>query len=195
MSVHNVYQNIESILKRIDSIKQRFGISRTSRFSQELREIEQNEEEKVSSEKTVVERNPGEAVSPAYDEIIEEAADRYRIPQALIRAVIKQESNFDPQAVSRKGAMGLMQLMPDTAELLGVNDPFSADENIFGGTEYLGSLIDMYGGNLNEALAAYNAGPQRVNNGVPNIRETRDFVDSVLHYYEAFTKYDEQEEF
>jgi soluble lytic murein transglycosylase-like protein len=130
-----------------------------------------------------------------YETTIEAAADRFSLPSALIRAVIKQESNFDPRAVSHKGAMGLMQLMPETAESLGVEDPFDPDQNIFGGTRYLVDLINLYEGNLNKALAAYNAGPQRVKTRIPNIPETRDFVDAVLHYYERYSKTTDKEEF
>ncbi|MCK4923843.1 MAG: lytic transglycosylase domain-containing protein [Spirochaetes bacterium] len=131
----------------------------------------------------------------SYDEIIEAAAEQYRIPSALIRAVIKQESNFNAEAVSHKGAMGLMQLMPGTADLLGVDNPFDPEENLFGGTQYLVDLLGRYGGNLNKALAAYNAGPNRVQDNIPNFQETRNFVDSVLYYYESFSKTTDEEGF
>lgn len=196
MSVENVYQNIESILQRIDSIKRRFSVNHSQRFQETLQE--ELNTEKVMNTETVAEST--ESVHTAsteapYEEIIEAAADRYRIPASLIRAVIKQESNFNAEAVSHKGAMGLMQLMPETADLLGVNDPFQPEENIFGGTRYLVDLITRYGGNLNKALAAYNAGPDRVQDSIPNIRETRNFVDSVLHYYEGFSKTTDEEGF
>jgi len=203
MSVENVYQNIESILQRIDSIKRRFGTYRSYSFEQILQnKIEESEAkdelqeamEQQTEDLAVPGAAPDEGTS-AYDGIIEAAAERFRIPSALIRAVIKQESNFDSSAVSHKGAMGLMQLMPETAELLGVENPFEPDENIFGGTRYLVDLIGLYGGNLNKALAAYNAGPQNVGERVPNIPETRDFVDSVLYYYESFSKTKDEEGF
>ncbi len=198
MAVENVYQNIESILQRIDSIKRRFSVSQPSQFQETLqKEIDTDQgttarPESVGDELEV--DKPVRAESP-YEEIIETAADRYRLPAALIRAVIKQESNFNAEAVSHKGAMGLMQLMPETADLLGVNDPFEPDENIFGGTQYLVDLIRRYDGNLNKALAAYNAGPTRVQDSIPNFRETRNFVDSVLHYYESFSKTTDEEGF
>jgi soluble lytic murein transglycosylase-like protein len=91
--------------------------------------------------------------------------------------------------------MGLMQLMPETARSLGVEDPFDPEENIFGGTRYLVDLINLYEGNLNKALAAYNAGPQRVTTRVPNIPETRGFVDAVLHFYEDYSKTTDEEGF
>jgi soluble lytic murein transglycosylase-like protein len=201
MSVESVYQDMESILQRIDSIKRRFGTYRHYQFEQTLREtMEEPDPSELEQTHSVKMEKPEplqaeEQSSQPYGQIIDAAAKHYRIPPALIRAVIKQESNFDAEAVSHKGAMGLMQLMPATADLLGVEDPFNPQENISGGTRYLGDLIDLYGGNLNKALAAYNAGPQKVTNGVPNIRETRNFVDSVLHYYEAFTKTADEEEF
>ena len=88
-----------------------------------------------------------------------------------------------------------MQLMPVTAEVLGVENPFDIEENIFGGTRYLRELINRYDGNLNRALAAYNAGPQRVKGVIPNISETVNFIDSVLRNYETFSKYEDNEGF
>jgi hypothetical protein len=118
--------------------------------------------------------------------LILEAAQVYGLPPALIRAVIKVESNFVAWAVSPKGAMGLMQLMPGTADFLGVRDPFSPRENIYGGCRYLRLLLDSLGGSVPLALAAYNAGFQRVVNcgfQVPSIKETQDFVTRVLGLY------------
>ena len=198
MAVENVYQNIENILRRIDSIKRRFSTSQPYQFQETLqKEIEEGQGKTGQPEAAHDSAAAGKEVQAgsSYDDIIEAAADRYRIPSDLIRAVIKQESNFDAEAVSHKGAMGLMQLMPETADMLGVNDPFEPDENIFGGTQYLVDLIGRYGGNLNKALAAYNAGPERVQDSIPNFRETRDFVDSVLHYYESFSKTTDEEDF
>ena len=89
--------------------------------------------------------------------------------------------------------MGLMQLMPETADSLGVADPFNAEENILGGTKYLRELINLYKGNLNRALAAYNAGPGQVNEGIPNIQETKNFIKSVLRYYDSYSKFKNEE--
>ena len=196
MAVENVFQNIESILHRIDAIKRRFAVSQPQRFQEILNEKMSTTEDSVTASPETVDDHSVPAVpgSP-YEDIIEAAADRYRVPSALIRAVIKQESNFNAEAVSHKGAMGLMQLMPETADLLGVSDPFNPDQNIFGGTQYLVDLISRYNGNLNKALAAYNAGPERVRDSIPNIRETRNFVDSVLHYYESFSNTTDEEGF
>ena len=134
--------------------------------------------------------NAADRNTDMFDDIIGEASRRFKIPEQLISAVIKQESDFDRTAVSHKGAMGLMQLMPGTADILGVEDPFNAEENILGGTQYLRELLNMYGGNLNKALAAYNAGPQRVGKDIPDIPETKDFIQSVLENYNTFSKFD-----
>jgi hypothetical protein len=122
-----------------------------------------------------------------YDQIIDETARSYRVPPALVKAVVAAESAFDPRAVSRKGAKGLMQLMPQTAELMGVEQPLEPKSNIRGGTEYLKAMIDRYG-DYSRALAAYNAGPSAVDRygGVPPYRETQDYVDRVLNYYRAY---------
>ncbi len=121
-----------------------------------------------------------------FEPIIIEAALSYNLPFHLIHAVIKAESNFVPWAVSPKGAMGLMQLMPGTADSLGVRDPFCPRENILAGCRYLRILLNCFHDNLPLALAAYNAGYQRVINAgyqIPNIRETQDFVTQVLWRY------------
>lgn len=127
--------------------------------------------------------------SSKYDQFISEAADKYGLPVPLLKAVIKVESNFNPNAVSRKGAQGLMQLMPDTARLVNVSDSFDPWENIMGGSRYLKMLIDRFG-ELKYALAGYNAGPERVvqHNGIPPIAETRDYVQKVTKYYHLFNK-------
>jgi soluble lytic murein transglycosylase-like protein len=135
---------------------------------------------------------PSWALAGAHLEpIIREAAQIYQLPPSLIRAVIKVESNFVHLAVSPKGAMGLMQLMPGTARLLGVEEPFNPRDNIHGGCRYLRMLIDEFGGSLPLALAAYNAGPQRVVDSgfrVPEIKETQEFLTQVIGRYLAEEK-------
>ena len=114
-------------------------------------------------------------------------AKKYRLDPALLRAVIKTESGFRQHAVSRKGAVGLMQLTPDTAATLRVSDAYDSVQNIRGGAKQLRHLLNLYQGDIPLALAAYNAGVHRVKGGkVPRIRETRAYVRKVLRYYEVF---------
>lgn len=119
---------------------------------------------------------------------IQLAAMNHQVDPLLIKAVIKAESNFDPNAISPKGAQGLMQLMPGTARDLAVNDPFDPVQNINGGTKYLRYLLDNFNGNVELSLAAYNAGPGRVTpkGAIPNIPETQDYVAKVLQNYRSY---------
>ncbi|HSA22357.1 MAG TPA: lytic transglycosylase domain-containing protein [Myxococcota bacterium] len=125
-----------------------------------------------------------------YDTFIVEASERFDIPAALVRAVIAVESNFDPQAVSHAGAEGLMQLMPETAKQVGVEDTFDPRQNILGGTRYLRQLANAFAGDLVLTLAAYNAGQQRVvkHNDIPPIDETQIYVRRVLQLYYHYKK-------
>jgi len=124
----------------------------------------------------------------AYDREINRCAARYRLDPNLVRAVIRAESDFNRHAVSRRGAQGLMQLMPATARELRVADPFNARQNIDGGTRYLRTLLDMFDGNMTLALAAYNAGPTLVRKirKVPSFPETVLYVKRVLSFYEDY---------
>src|SRR5262245_57407978 len=125
-----------------------------------------------------------------YDALIHEIAERYNVEYALVKAVIKAESAFDRTAVSRKGAQGLMQLMPATAALHQVRNVFLPRDNIEGGCRHLRMLLDRYGGNVPLAVAAYNAGTQRVEDagGIPRIPETREYLARVLRYRLAYLR-------
>lgn len=132
-------------------------------------------------------RDSSGGVPTPWEALINSAARRYGLPVALVKAVIKAESNFNPRAVSPAGAMGLMQLMPSTAAAMGVSDPFDPAQNIEGGVKYLRLMLDRFGQNLELALAAYNAGPAAVEKygGIPPYRETQEYVRRVLAYLDA----------
>ena len=119
------------------------------------------------------------------DKYVEEMAKKHNVDPELIRAVIAAESGYNPTATSRKGAQGLMQLMPGTAQQLGVRDAYNPKQNIDAGVRYLRALLDKYNGDLDKALAAYNAGEGAVERagGVPNIRETKDYVRRITDRY------------
>ena len=125
------------------------------------------------------------AQSTNVDEIIETFAHKYDVDGDLIKAIIKQESGFNTRATSKKGAMGLMQLMPKTAESLGVLDAYNPSQNIEGGVKYFKSLLEKYDNNPELALAAYNAGPGAVKKygGVPPYKETQNYINTIMNTY------------
>lgn len=130
-------------------------------------------------------RNPASSIDrliSRFDNIINEAAEKFSLKAGLIKALIRQESAGNPEAVSGKGAKGLMQLMDSTASVLGVTDPFDPGQNIMGGARYLSQLLKRFGGDLVKAIASYNAGPGAVEkyNGIPPYAETRRYVRNVL---------------
>ncbi len=126
----------------------------------------------------------------SFEQMIREAAARHGISASLIKALIKVESEFNPQAVSKKGALGLMQLMPENLASLQVEDPFNPRQNIMGGVRYLKTLLKRYRGRVPLALAAYNAGPSLVDRhqGIPPIKETEMFVEKVMKYFYLFKR-------
>jgi soluble lytic murein transglycosylase-like protein len=123
-----------------------------------------------------------------YDEHIRQAATLYQIPEELVRAVIRVESDFDPRAVSPANARGLMQLIPETAERMMVTDSFDPRQNIFGGVRYLRVLANLFNGDIQLTIAAYNAGEGAVirYGGIPPYQETQDYVVKVLGYYRQY---------
>lgn len=123
-----------------------------------------------------------------YDSVVEQAAERYGVDPAVLHGLIQQESGFDPSAQSSAGASGLTQLMPGTASSMGVSNPLNPTESIEGGARYLSQLMSQFGGNTEDALAAYNAGPGAVQQygGIPPYAETQSYVSKVLGYAEAY---------
>jgi soluble lytic murein transglycosylase len=123
-----------------------------------------------------------------FDSHIQEASREYNVPVSLVKAIIRAESDFDPNAVSQAGAQGLMQLMPETANDLGVSNAFDPRENILGGVRYFRELLDQFHGSIPLALAAYNAGPNRIGplREVPRIEETERFVRRVMEYFYSY---------
>jgi soluble lytic murein transglycosylase len=123
-----------------------------------------------------------------YDHLISDASRRYGVSVPLLKAIVKAESDFNPRAVSKKGAKGLMQIMPENFELLDIKDPFDPKQNIMGGTRYFKQLYERFNGKLALSLAAYNAGPTVVDQyqGIPPYQETEQYIERVLKYYRNF---------
>ena len=175
--------------------KDSFAELLTSFMEPDAPSINNKEVIQSSSLPAFISRSPSIKEVPAEDQAsraaieqgIAQAAEKYGVPSALIRAVIKAESNFDPRAVSPAGASGLMQLMPDTARSLGIEDPFEVNQNIDGGVRYLKQMINQFK-HIPLALAAYNAGPGNVDKhgGIPPFQETRNYVDKILKDFQQY---------
>ena len=133
-------------------------------------------------------KNPTSVTRSEIDNLITKYADKNGLDEDFVKAVINQESGFNPNATSHCGAMGLMQLMPATAQGLGVKDAYDAEQNIEGGTKYLKGLMDRFDNDKSLALAAYNAGPNAVKkyNGIPPYAETQNYVEKVLSKYDTY---------
>lgn len=149
-----------------------------------MRDIEKDKRLRTNFGFGKIARNPAE-----FDSIISSCCNLYGVPKSLVKAVIHAESGYNPNAVSRAGAEGLMQLMPGTAQQLKVSDSFNPSDNIRGGVKYLKFLLDTFKGDVSLALAAYNAGLSRVAKygGVPPYEETRNYVTKVLSYQKSYS--------
>ena len=155
----------------------------------------ENTEHQPSNEQVKENRSANVVVSPAlgkksepFHSIILRAASRHEVDPALVKAIIMVESRYNPHAISKQGAKGLMQLMPKTARSLGVKDSFNPEHNVNGGVKYLKQLLDEFNDNLKFALAAYNAGSSKVRRyrGIPPIKSTQYYVNRVFQYYQYY---------
>ncbi|MBR1657473.1 MAG: lytic transglycosylase domain-containing protein [Synergistaceae bacterium] len=176
--------NITRVLTRIDEINRQLSPDAyqqtqplKSKFVDVLNDVERAK--KISRRESSV---SGKTNYDALKDVINECAEKYNIDQELIRAMIQVESGWNTDAVSNKGAQGLMQLMPRTSAMLGVEDPFDPVQNIEGGVRYISDLTDKYRGDIEKALAAYNAGPARVDSGnIPDV--SRRYVKNIMSIY------------
>jgi soluble lytic murein transglycosylase-like protein len=183
-------EGVYSILERIDDIQKRFGLKRHNATGLEIKPSADDFDaalRKAFGESEAAKFSSEEPQREKINNIAERYASQYRVPPALVKAVIEAESGYDMTALSPKGAMGLMQLMPDTAASLGVEDAFEPEANIRGGVGFLKELLDRYDNDYKKALAAYNAGAGAVDryDGVPEYAETKGYVDKVLKLYKA----------
>ena len=171
---------LDITLQRINTIENRFQ-SLMSYGVQPDEDFQKILDSSISHSK-----NPSEASRSEIENLIEKYADKNGLDSDFVKAVIKQESGFNPNATSHCGAMGLMQLMPSTAQGRGVTNAYDAEQNIMGGTKYLKGLMDRFDNNKSLALAAYNAGPNAVKKygGIPPYMETQNYVKNVLGSYE-----------
>ncbi len=162
--------HLEAVLRRIEEIRWRFGSP---------------SEPELTAPETPAAKT--KEITPALEEMIGRQATAFGLDPALLKAVIHAESGFNAGAISSAGAMGLMQLMPGTANALGVSDPFDPEQNIAGGARYLSQQLNRFG-DLSLALAAYNAGPGNVlrYNGIPPFPETQAYVTRVLNFLDAY---------
>lgn len=192
-------EGLNSIIHRIDELNMRFGIN-TANYQENVNKtaatggVEQEKPQRLENGSFATELDKamsmesrgavGLNISGDTNSLIKEAAARYQVDPRLVAAVAQTESGGNQEAVSPAGAVGVMQLMPETAAGLGVN-PYDKRQNIEGGAKYLRQMMDTFGGDVQKAVAAYNAGSQAVKeyNGIPPYRETQDYVNKVLDIY------------
>lgn len=172
---------------RVQSVMQNLMFSLLQKLLNKLETKNQTAGSTTTSAQSISAASTGQAVTGDFASLINQAAQKYDVDPGLVQAVIKAESNFNPNAVSSAGAQGLMQLMPATARGLGVADSLDPAQNIDGGVHFLSQLLSHYNGNVRLAVAAYNAGPGAVDkyNGIPPYNETQTYVTRVLGYFNS----------
>jgi soluble lytic murein transglycosylase-like protein len=184
-------EDMYSVIQRINEIKKRFGIKRHNPVYNTGRSFEyetsQRMKEQRDSENSIqlkAHRNVKLTI-PQIKRIVNSYSKRIGVPPSLVHAIIERESGYNQFAVSNRGAMGLMQLMPKVIEEFGISNPFVPDDNIRGGVSYLKRLLVKYGWDYKQALAAYNAGERVVDEsrGIPPYKETRDYISRVINSY------------
>lgn len=174
-----VQQGVQSFDKVLQaSAKTKFGDLLTNPTTRVNAQLYTNTANSVANQ-------PAMSMKTKFKDLISRVSQKHGVDEKLVNALVKQESGFNPNAKSKVGAMGLMQLMPATAKGLGVNNPMDPEQNVEGGVKYLKSMLDKYNGNVILALAAYNAGPGAVDkfDGVPPYKETQNYVKSILANY------------
>ena len=181
---------LDIAIRRMQAIEKQFaslGDAQSSSVAnfQNILDSKLNKVDNSNPQKDKVFKNDG-VTKAEIDSLIDKYSSKNGLDKDFVSALVKQESGFNPNATSKCGAMGLMQLMPATAQGLGVSNAYDAEQNIAGGTKYLKSMIDRFGGDEKLALAAYNAGPNAVKKygGIPPYQETQNYVKNVLSIYE-----------
>ncbi|MEI1279375.1 lytic transglycosylase domain-containing protein [Leptospira venezuelensis] len=181
------YRRIVSRLEEIQGLTERFQPKRPVEEGDPTpKKIESEFSQELDSKMKGIFSQENDPTPKELGNIIERESNRNHLDPNLVKSVIKAESNFKPNAVSSKGAIGLMQLMPGTADILGVENPFDPEENIAGGTKFLADLMKKFG-NSDMAIAAYNAGPGAVQKyeGIPPYKETKDYVKKVNRFWKG----------
>ena len=181
--------SLQITLQRINAIERQFASLTMQSSAQKVEENKQTEAEfKEILDKNVNHQKEGNVSRDKIESLIEEYANKNNLDKDFVKSVVRHESGFNVNATSKCGAMGLMQLMPSTAEGLGVKNAYDAEQNIAGGTKYLKGLMDRFDNNKELALAAYNAGPNAVKKygGIPPYKETQNYVKNIMKTYDNY---------